>query len=325
MIQALPVKCTDDSGLCQWDGTVGTLFSHVLACDYAPFPCPYKCVDASGSIELFSSRVALRDHQENDCPYRDYKCGLCGKESTYAIMVRSHERECGMVVLPCPNTECTSTVERRGLKRHLEDCIHTEVPCKYQHIGCGVVMKRGDMPAHEAGSELHLEAALDAIKEAEKNKNAVTFKCSGFEEKSEDLPLCTLGSCSFYSSPNGYRIHVKVITQPPSSSEGGTLYAVITTQRGNNDEELQWPFVGTVALTLLNQRQNDNHFQQTLDFTPHHEQHRPQLLMPFISHSRLAFDPAKNTQYLKDDTLYFRVWAEVADHKPWLECTANDS
>ena len=38
----------------------------------------------------------------------------------------------------------------------------------------------------------------------------------------------------------------------------------------------------------------------------------------FISHSELESKP-----YLKDDTLYFRVSVEVADSKPWLECTAH--
>jgi hypothetical protein len=36
----------------------------------------------------------------------------------------------------------------------------------------------------------------------------------------------------------------------------------------------------------------------------------------FIAHSKLAH---KNTQYLKDDTLYFSVSVLAADHKPWLE------
>ena len=40
--------------------------------------------------------------------------------------------------------------------------------------------------------------------------------------------------------------------------------------------------------------------------------------MHFIPHSALAHDPVKNTQYLKDDTLYFRVSVEVAEQKPWL-------
>jgi hypothetical protein len=39
----------------------------------------------------------------------------------------------------------------------------------------------------------------------------------------------------------------------------------------------------------------------------------------FTPHSALAHNPVQNTQYLKDDTLYFRVSVKVADHKPWLE------
>ncbi len=41
----------------------------------------------------------------------------------------------------------------------------------------------------------------------------------------------------------------------------------------------------------------------------------------YIPYSKLSRDSASNTQYLKDDTLYFRISVEVSDHKPWLECT----
>ena len=43
--------------------------------------------------------------------------------------------------------------------------------------------------------------------------------------------------------------------------------------------------------------------------------------LQYIPHSELSRNPASNTQYLKDDTLYFRISVEVSDHKPWLECT----
>ena len=44
-----------------------------------------------------------------------------------------------------------------------------------------------------------------------------------------------------------------------------------------------------------------------------------------IPHSQLGRDPVKNTQYLKDDTLYFRVSVDIPDYKPWLhvQCTTN--
>ena len=40
----------------------------------------------------------------------------------------------------------------------------------------------------------------------------------------------------------------------------------------------------------------------------------------FLPHSSLSHDPATNTQYLLDDTLYFRVSVTVSNHKPWLVC-----
>ena len=41
----------------------------------------------------------------------------------------------------------------------------------------------------------------------------------------------------------------------------------------------------------------------------------------FLPHSSLGHNPATNTQYLLDNTLYFRVSVKVDNHKPWLVCT----
>ena len=45
----------------------------------------------------------------------------------------------------------------------------------------------------------------------------------------------------------------------------------------------------------------------------------------FIPHSELTCDKFKSTQYLKDDTLYFRVLVEVDNHKPWLQCKIDQN
>jgi hypothetical protein len=65
-------------------------------------------------------------------------------------------------------------------------------------------------------------------------------------------------------------------------------------------------FVGDVTITLLNQLEDNNHYTKTINLpatNPHDNLGYP----GFIAHSELAHDPLKNTQYLKDDTLYFRV------------------
>lgn len=55
-------------------------------------------------------------------------------------------------IVPCSNADCTDTVERQSIKRHLEDCAHTEVSCKYQKIGCNVKIKRSAVSAHVAST-----------------------------------------------------------------------------------------------------------------------------------------------------------------------------
>ena len=73
---------------------------------------------------------------------------------------------------------------------------------------------------------------------------------------------------------------------------------------GRYDDQLHWPFLGTVTYELLNQLADDQHikmlsiFNASVDIRPgnsigHHK---------FLRHSSLFHDPAVNTRYLLDDT-----------------------
>ena len=103
-----------------------------------------------------------------------------------------------------------------------------------------------------------------------------------------------------------------------------SVYAYLL--EGAYDASLSWPFMGTVTFTLLNQLVDDNHHSGTLEYETSYNTNvgslwgKPQ----FISHSALSHDPVKNTQYLKNDTLYFRVTMTVGSHKPWLVCTHHE-
>ena len=95
-----------------------------------------------------------------------------------------------------------------------------------------------------------------------------------------------------------------------------SAYAYIL--EGEYDAELKWPFVEEVTITLLNQLEDENHHTKVVNF----DNHRVGSIRgyaKFTPHSGLTHNPSKNTQYLQNDTLYFRVSLEVSDHKPWLE------
>ena len=91
--------------------------------------------------------------------------------------------------------------------------------------------------------------------------------------------------------------------------------------KGEYDTELKWPFVGKVRVTLLNQLQDMNHHTKVIPFDAidSHRVGNNRGFATFIHHSALANDLVKNTQYLKEDELYFKVSVEVSDRKPWLE------
>ena len=116
-------------------------------------------------------------------------------------------------------------------------------------------------------------------------------------------------------------MEVRVYANGCGEGEGTDLSVFTAITEGKYDAGLKWPFVGKVTITLLNQLEDKNHHTDIASFTAADKRTRtdawgkPQ----FIPHSALAHDPVKNTQYLKDDTLYFRVLVEVDNHKPWLQ------
>lgn len=117
---------------------------------------------------------------------------------------------------------------------------------------------------------------------------------------------------------------VRVDAHGYGSSTGSHLSVYVLLPRGKYDSEVKWPLLGSVTVSLLNQLEDNNHHERkfTLNSAQDTREEGTAYRGPqFIHHSELDYNPDKNTLYLKDDTLYFRVAVEVADYKPWLEPT----
>ena len=315
-IKAIRVKCDNIKRNCQWEGTIGTLEAHVATCEFTLLPCPNKCKDDNDKIIHFM-RKDLDKHLENDCPNRDHRCKYCGEKGTYAHITQVHDIICELKILPCPN-KCTKTMQRQDIEKHVHsECEDAVIACDYRILGCDTKLKRKDMAAHEQEDKLHLHMAIKTVQTSQKRSGTpVTFKVSDYQNRKENNIIYT--SPSFYTSSNGYHMAIVVY-----ASKCVSVYSSFL----QYDIKLNWPFVGNVTVTLLNQLEDNNHHTMIIDMTTKDnikaESNRDGLGYPeFISHSKLTHDPVKNTQYLKDDTLYFRVSVDIPDHKPWLECTA---
>lgn len=335
-IQALGVNCGNVERGCKWQGTVSTCEKHLATCKFSLVLCPNDCKDSN------LLRKDLLRHLERDCPNRDYECKHCGKKGTFAFIMKVHDPTCKKKMIPCPNAECTDTMRRQGIKRHLESCDYTEIPCKYLKLGCDVKMKR-NARAHEDQDELHLDLALDKIvtleekmismeKEMQENSltngKSLTFKLTEFQRRKDEKEVFC--SPTFYTGPNGYHMKINVYANGNGNGEGTHVSVYARILEGKYDNALKWPFVGTVTCTLLNQLRNEDHIEEIIYFS---EDQNVVVgsgwgCSMFIAHSKL--EPALQdppTQYLnlEEDTLYFRVSADVLNQKPWLEPGMHNS
>ena len=178
------------------------------------------------------------------------------------------------------------------------------------------------MATHEQDDTLHLHMALDTVNSLQtKNRVLMTFAVSDYaKRKKTNQPV---QSPPFYTHPNGYHMDVEVHADGWDEYKGTHLAVSVVILEGMHDATLKWPFLGSVTVTLLNQLEDDNHCTMKILYTLDNNMHIGDRngLRDYIFNAELGYNPVKNTQYLKDDTLYFRVEVEVDCHKPWLDCT----
>ena len=316
-----------------WQGTIETRREHVGMCKFALLPCPKGCRDERKEVQHFA-RKDLEKHLKHVCPHRDYNCKYCEEKGTYASITQVHVNMCPKQPLPCPNG-CSATVERRYLKKHVNArCELDLVRCKYKPLGCDCLIARRDIAAHERDYCLHLCMAVDTtlalknktvelerdLKETkdklQKSETALKFKLINFQ-KTKNKDGC-VQSPSYNTSPQGYHLALKVYPNGHESGRGTHVSVFAAVLKGEYDAQLKWPLIGQVTFTLLNQLEDKNHFQRKGNLTADVKERAG--LLDFIPHSALGYNPLKNTQYLKDDTLYFRMSVELAyPEKPWLQ------
>ena len=256
------------------------------------------------------------------------------------------------------------------MKHHkTTDCLYATAKCSHSEVGCSSVLKRKEMMEHEADMKLHLETAKATIVtvrghvqeltenmaklegrmkremklEVEQEMASVlekaylmrngqtTFKMGGFAvHKNASIEF---KSKPFYTGWHGYKLCIIVEANGVPKVRGAYMSVYAHLMKGEYDNRLLWPLVGTVTFELLNQLGNHGHRKQTSTFPPddkdnyrlvHQEIAGAGYGCPkFISHAKLGgADLAKDVQYLKDDAIYLRVSVEAP--KPvghdWMQC-----
>ena len=151
----------------------------------------------------------------------------------------------------------------------------------------------------------------------------MTFKLVEFDKKKERN--IKFMSPAFCTGERGYNLTIRVDANGNSDATGSHVSVFALFIPGPFDKELSWPFVGKITFSLLNQLEDANHIESVLSFGVSHNvwpKDKGRGVLKFAAHADLGLDPVNNTQYLKDDTLYFRVSVtDIPGSKPWLQCT----
>ena len=291
--------------------------------------CSFVQLDCSHCKEKIKRKI-LREHEENDCSKRPYKCHCCDDyESTFEDVTTEHISVCPSLLIPCAN-ECGETLQRKDLASHLETtCPLHVIECSFRYAGCIETLPRKDMPAH-IKDNLAEHMSLQAISTEQQLKDqAITHQQQLDELKTEvqnlksfvnahlrimpvtlvvdEFSIKKVGNLRwnsepFYTHSCGYKMTASVFANGEKEGSGTHVTFYIFIQRSDFDYKLMWPFRGTIRIELLDQ-ESENHYSMLL--RGNINKGAGLGYARFISHANLS------TKYLKNDSLIFRLSYET--------------
>ena len=336
------VECPNKGRGCQWQGSLGEADKHTDGnCEYQFV----KCCNEGCDVEI--EKRSLVDHMYYVCPQRVYNCPFCAEEGTYCEVTTAHFTKCEELPLTCPAGCGKRGLLRGNMALHLsEDCPDELVPCTYAIAGCQQIVKRKDLQQHLQDKDRHLDTVLSSFASLTLLVKDMLYKRTPniplpLRDWLQNTPTCyprppwvikmerflekKEKNEDWYSDPvyshfGGYKMCLRVNANGHKGAKGTHVSVYTYLMRGDNDDNLKWPFKGTIKVSLINQLEDGQHLTRQV-WSPDEdipegssghvtegERARKGLgRTKFIPYQDLTYKSDKNCQYLKDNTLFFRV------------------
>ena len=330
-INQLKVYCKNEKEGCMWKGELHHAATHHGSCPYHQVQCPNQCTEAVRSMDL-------QKHLETQCPNEKVKCHNCNQIGKRAYIRTDHLENCPDLQIDCPNDGCQEKSKRKDMAAHRQECPKETISCEYAKLGCKHICLREDIANHnEEEAQAHLKLAMNKLttlhtlfENQTRAPKEHIFKMTNFSKLKESKKKWY--SPPFYAFPGGYKMCLQVDAGGIGDGEGTHISAFLYLMAGENDEHLEWPMRGVFSIEMLNQESDQNHKKHLLLFDEMEENDMNSKVSKGLSPSAWGFHTFINhqdleeeslpshTQYLKDDTLYFRVTMteQLSNSKPWL-------
>jgi hypothetical protein len=273
----------------------------------------------------------LGDHYTN-CQSYPLLCPSCGAADIPLHSVEAHLQECPEKKIKCSfsNLGCSAVIKRSNLKDHVESS-------KDDHLL--LTMKRVD--------ELS-QAVVELTKVARESRKRTygqddTFSLLPFTPRPwlenprlfPSMPWIVQmkegfgimlktqhgakwTSDPFFTEPTGYKLQLSVTVAGERAENADLLSVDVLLMKGPHDDRLPWPFCDRIKLFLLNQLENQFHYEtnriemqdlSTSQKVPKGKEHVVLLRKAlFISCKDISKQQNGMRKYLLNDCLFFKVF-----------------
>ena len=359
-VRNFKVKCPNKRRGCQWQGYLGDIDKHtntdcgcVMAvctnngcglgverrhldnhrrnsCSQRKYNCPY-CFQKDTHQEIVTTHFTTCQEMPLPCP-----SGLCRDAVTRRDMAKHLSEECSEELVQCPYAiaGCEETVKQKDLQQHLQDKDKHLDALMESYLSLSLLV-RDMLTKVNAGNQRKLEATRLPLPFRPWLQNVPTcyprppwvIKMEELREKKESnvwsiLQVKNEGwfSDPVYSHFGGYKMCLRVDANGHNEGKGTHVSVYVYLMRGDNDDNLKWPFKGTIKVSLLNQLEDRQHHTKQVwslgsDISESYSKRVTEGeradngwgLDQFISYADLGYRGNKNCQYLKDNNFFFRV------------------
>ena len=359
-VRNFKVKCHNKRRGCQWQGSLGDADGHTNTdCGYAIVVCTNNgCGLRVERQELDNHRNNFCSQRKYNCPYCFQKdthqeivtthftrceelpllCpGGCGRGIMRRNMAQHLSEECPEELVACTYAiaGCEETVKRKDLHEHLYDKDKHFDAVMESYLSLSLLV-RDMLTKINSGNQQKVQATRLPLPFRPWLQNIPTcyprppwvMKMNELREKKDNNLWSLLQvdneegwfSDPVYSHFGGYKMCLRVDANGHNDGKGTHASVYVYLMRGDNDDNLKWPFKGTIKVSLLNQLEDGQHHTKQV-WSPGSnipESYNKRVtegeradngwgLHQFISYSDLGYRGEKNCQYLKDNTFFFRV------------------
>ena len=260
------------------------------------------------------------------------------------LQMTTHKESCPKEIICCQyksigcdqkmNREEQKEHNEQSMEEHLQMAMEEILELKEERVELNAKIKDKDEATNNKleETEATLQAKIFSLQGGGKHSSlhqSIHIKCSGFREMKEGDT--NWFSPAFYTSPGGYKMCLCIAPNGSDSGKNTHVSCGVCLMSGEYDNILEWPFQGEITIELLNQLEDGNHHKLVVCFNESTPQEcknkvvgkrygKGWVYLQYISHSQLGYNSSLNCQYLKDNTLYFRVSVKVISKqsKPWL-------